>query len=96
MHIPFEDTETIERLKTYFELANDLKRMKKEQELLKIDIMRDLDTDMIQAGGYFATVTDCSRSSIDKEKLTLEFGSKFIAEHTKVTEYQTLKVQKIA
>lgn len=81
-------------LKSYSETQELINQLQKEQKAIKAEIMAQMKKSVETKGGYIAVLTDCERSSLDKNLLIEEQGKEFVDQYIKVTQYKKLEVKK--
>jgi hypothetical protein len=80
--------------KRYLELCEQIKKLEKEKDQLRKAILGVMgDSTAILLDGVILTTKEQSRSSIDREKLTLKMGDQFVNEFLNVTTFKVLSAQ---
>jgi predicted phage-related endonuclease len=73
------------------DLINQLEKQSKEARTAIVEAMGE-DT-LLNTGGYFAVLTECTRQSLDKKRLIADQGQDFVNEYSKTTSYKKLEVK---
>jgi predicted phage-related endonuclease len=80
-------------LKDYAAHSEVLREMQKQQKEMRQEIINSMRESALSCGDYIAVLSDCTRQTLDKDKLKEDFGQDFINKYTTISEYQKLEVK---